>query len=92
VSADRPDTLQLLQRDARGLEQALQDAGLQMGQGSLSFNLGGQDPQGSSLFPGADQTANPSYGSLASGEPEPEPAPIVLSNAVPSSGGVDIRV
>ncbi|MGB8274853.1 MAG: flagellar hook-length control protein FliK, partial [Alphaproteobacteria bacterium] len=90
VSADRPETLQLLQRDARGLEQALQDAGLQMGQGSLSFNLGGQDPRGSSLFPGADQAANPSYGPVASGEPEP--APIVLSNAVPSSGGVDIRV
>ena len=45
VVVDRPATLDLLQRDAKALERALQDAGLQTGQGSLSFSLrdtGGQ--------------------------------------------------
>ena len=39
VIVDRPATLDLLQRDAKALERALQDAGLQTGSGSLSFNL-----------------------------------------------------
>ena len=30
----------MLRRDSRGLQQALQDAGLQMDSGNLSFNLG----------------------------------------------------
>jgi hypothetical protein len=44
IAADRPETLNLLQRDARGLEQALQDAGLTADSGGLTFNLrnGGQ--------------------------------------------------
>ncbi len=39
VQVDRPETLDLMQRDARGLERALQDAGLKTDSGSLSFNL-----------------------------------------------------
>jgi flagellar hook-length control protein FliK len=39
VRADRADTLALLQNDARGLEQALRDAGLRPDAGSLTFNL-----------------------------------------------------
>ena len=44
VGAERPETLDLLQRDAAGLRQALQDAGLQYtdSNGSLSFNLRGE--------------------------------------------------
>ncbi|MEX2617790.1 MAG: flagellar hook-length control protein FliK [Alphaproteobacteria bacterium] len=41
VNADRPETLEMLRRDARGLQQALLDAGLQTDSGGLSFNLGG---------------------------------------------------
>ena len=41
VSADRSDTLNLLQQDAGSLAQALRDAGLQTDSGSLSFNLRG---------------------------------------------------
>ena len=41
-AADRPQTMELLQRDARQLERALQDAGLNVGSGSLSFDLRGQ--------------------------------------------------
>jgi hypothetical protein len=41
VSAERPETLNLLVNDSRGLEQALRDAGLRADAGSLSFNLRG---------------------------------------------------
>ena len=47
ITADRPQTLELLQRDSRSLERALQDAGLQTDSGSLSFNLRGENGQGS---------------------------------------------
>jgi hypothetical protein len=39
VAVERPETLELLQRDARGLERALADAGVKLDSGSLSFNL-----------------------------------------------------
>lgn len=43
VRADRPETLDLLQRDARGLERALQDAGLRADSGALNFGLRGDN-------------------------------------------------
>ncbi|MEX2649227.1 MAG: flagellar hook-length control protein FliK [Alphaproteobacteria bacterium] len=44
VAVERPETLDLLQRDARGLERALADSGLKLESGNLAFNLrhGGQ--------------------------------------------------
>jgi flagellar hook-length control protein FliK len=45
-AAERPQTMELLQRDARDLERALQDAGLRADSGSLSFNLRGQGRDG----------------------------------------------
>jgi flagellar hook-length control protein FliK len=45
VTADRKDTLEMLQRDVRGLERALADAGLKTDSNSLSFNLRGGDGQ-----------------------------------------------
>jgi hypothetical protein len=39
IAADRPQTLELLRRDAGGLERALQDAGFKTDGSSLSFNL-----------------------------------------------------
>jgi flagellar hook-length control protein FliK len=41
VSADRSDTLNMLQQDSATLTQALRDAGLQADSSSLSFNLRG---------------------------------------------------
>ena len=43
IIAERPDTLDILQRDARVLDRALQDAGLKTDQNSLSFDLQGRD-------------------------------------------------
>ncbi|WP_198154777.1 flagellar hook-length control protein FliK, partial [Oceanibaculum pacificum] len=42
ISADKPETLDWLRRDAQHLERALQDAGVKTDQGSLSFNLRGE--------------------------------------------------
>ncbi len=39
VTVERPETLELLQRDSRSLEKALQDAGLDTEDGDLTFNL-----------------------------------------------------
>lgn len=43
ITAEKSETLDLLQRDARGLERALQDAGLKTDQDSLNFNLRGEN-------------------------------------------------
>ncbi len=46
VTADNKETLDMLQKDARELERALQQAGLQTDTGSLNFSLRGQQGQG----------------------------------------------
>ena len=46
IAADRQETLDLLQRDAAGLERALQDAGLRPTDTSLSFSLRGDGRSG----------------------------------------------
>ena len=43
VTADNPETLNLLQREARGLERALQDAGLRADANDLEFSLRNED-------------------------------------------------
>ena len=43
VTVERPSTLELLQRDTKGLERALHNAGLNMEGGDLSFSLGRGD-------------------------------------------------
>lgn len=45
VAVDRPETLELLQRDAKGLERVLQNAGLQTDGESLEFDLRGDGGQ-----------------------------------------------
>jgi hypothetical protein len=42
VSAERPDTLELLQRDARSLVRALREAGVELADSDLSFAPGGR--------------------------------------------------
>lgn len=45
VTVERPATLDLLQKDMKALERALQDAGLKMDQGALSLSLQGGDQE-----------------------------------------------
>lgn len=42
ISAERSETLDLLQRDSKSLEKALNDAGIKTDSGSLEFNLKGE--------------------------------------------------
>ncbi len=42
VLVERPETLDLLQRDVRGLEQSLRDAGLKTDSGTLQFSMRGE--------------------------------------------------
>ncbi|MGY6627700.1 MAG: flagellar hook-length control protein FliK [Oceanicaulis sp.] len=59
LSAERPDTLQELQRTARDLERALAEAGLNLAENGLSFSLGGErgerDAHGSDTPSSADR-------------------------------------
>jgi flagellar hook-length control protein FliK len=86
VSAERPETMELLQRDARGLQQALQDAGLRADSGSLSFNLSGQN----------DGENAPSSGNdTADGEAQPSDDADVADSAEPrraSDSLIDVEV
>jgi flagellar hook-length control protein FliK len=53
ITAERAETLDLMQRDLRGLERALQDAGLKTDSSSLSFTL--QDQQGEQFLAAEEQ-------------------------------------
>ncbi|MGD9637790.1 MAG: flagellar hook-length control protein FliK [Alphaproteobacteria bacterium] len=46
ISASRPETLDILQRDVRNLEKAFNDAGFKTDSGSLSFNFKGGQSSG----------------------------------------------
>jgi len=92
VVAERADTLDLLMRDARGLERALQQAGFDTDSNSLSFDLQGQDEQ-----PGGPDHS----GENTAAETTPNDAPVAdeinidlaaLMNGDVSTNGVDIRV
>ncbi len=91
--ADRSDTLDLLRRDATGLERALQDAGLKTADNGLQFSL-------------RDQTMGRQQSNQQSSMPAPAVAQIVVNDsALPVDaaqrnysrlaglrGGIDIRV
>lgn len=62
IAVERPETLDLLQRDSRALERSLMEAGLKTDSNSLSFSLKGgrQDQQHADLADnGSDRGSNP---------------------------------
>jgi flagellar hook-length control protein FliK len=87
--ADRQDTLSLLQRDASGLQRALQDAGLKTSDNGLQFSLrdqSGDTPQNAGAAPTAqlvveDETLAPL-----------DPAHNGHAQLARLRGGLDIRV
>lgn len=91
ISADRQDTLDLLQRDARSLERALNDAGLRADAGSLSFNLNGRGQDNGTGAPSDPQPAVAGGPDMAELSPIPA-AQIAAYNAAAARGGIDIRV
>lgn len=90
LTVDRPETLDLLQRDARALQQALNNAGLQANADSLNFSLRDQSGGGNGQAFGASA---PDTTSTASNTLADEPVASALYNInLSASGGVDIRV
>lgn len=94
IAADKAETLDLLQRDARALERALGEAGLRTDSSSLSFNLRGQG--------GQSDDSGQSFANFAGGKDEPNINDSLLMgeadrigaylNSRAAAGGVDIRV
>jgi hypothetical protein len=88
-AADKPQTVEMLQRDARELERSLQDAGLRADSGSLSFNLRGEqrDANGSAFAGGPSRTSD--VDALAE---VPAAAAQVYSGTSAANGRLDIHV
>ena len=78
IAVDRPETLELLQRDSRALERGLQDAGLRLDQDALSFSLR-QEQRGQERgagLPGPWQHLEPATGSAEQAEPAADARPV----------------
>ena len=88
VIADRRDTLDLLQRDASGLQRALQDAGLKTSDNGLQFSLRDQ-PAGQQ-----QQNANPGNAAQLVVEDDAplDVMPTAYNQLAGLAGGLDIRV
>ena len=92
VTADRPETLQLLTSDAAQLEQSLRDSGLQAQAGSLSFSLRGDpnQPQGGGTGRGYSGR-NTRLTAISATASTPAPTPAVRGQAA-AAGALDIRI
>lgn len=86
LRAERPETLDLLQRDARVLEQQLRQAGLEVGSNALSFSLSSGNGQRQSPFVGWPAFAE----APDAGAAKQDAASTYI--AVRKSDGIDIRV
>jgi flagellar hook-length control protein FliK len=87
LSAEKPHTLELLQRDRGTLERSLRDAGLDLTGGGLNFSLKGQNQQsgdGAQLRGRAFSAATAVQTDLNT--------PIVGTRLSPADGRLDIRV
>lgn len=89
VMADNAGTLDMLQRDARGLERALQDAGLKTDANGLSFSL--RDPGGQAQRESGGQQGGRSM-TLKIGEQEAAATTAATPALALGPGRVDVRV
>ncbi|MDH3700686.1 MAG: flagellar hook-length control protein FliK [Alphaproteobacteria bacterium] len=88
VSVENPDTLELLQRDARALQNALQDAGLRTDSDSLQFTLKGH---GRDFSGGEDASTPDENATLADQQAQPD-QPAELADGQTGDLRVDIKV
>ena len=92
---ERPETLDFLMRDQRGLERALEHAGVRAESGGLNFSL---KREGSGFFDGrgerngSDEARHIANTDPASPEPGELPGRRLLARIGPSPGGIDIEV
>lgn len=93
LTVDRPETLDLLRRDAQGLERALQQAGLKTSDGNLEFSLRQQTPDGfNQRGQGQAQQGGNANGLLAADTDTANTVHAEYQWAARLRGGVDIRV
>jgi flagellar hook-length control protein FliK len=93
ITADRPETLDVLKRDAKGLEQALSDAGLKPDANSLNFSLRGEQQNKNQNANQGQGRANDASGrGLAMDEAEPEIAIRAPLRRAGRLNGVDVQV
>ena len=93
ISADKPETLDLLRQDSRHLLQSLNDAGLKSSEDSLSFNLRGQ--QGNEQNPNGRQADSGRSGSGFADEADglfPADSPFGPLDTGPNDGRLDVSV
>jgi flagellar hook-length control protein FliK len=93
ITAERSETLDMLQRDARALERALQEAGLKTDANSLQFNLRGENGSGhgfNDMNSPAAAAESADAGDIL--ETAAELVAGIYQNSRASVGGVDIRV
>jgi flagellar hook-length control protein FliK len=88
VRAERPETLDMLQRDARVLENQLRQSGLNVDSGSLNFSLGGGNNQ-RSAFSGAMQNFGATFDPTADTDTIASPTSTAILSV---RDGVDIRI
>jgi flagellar hook-length control protein FliK len=92
-SADRPDTLNLLNQDSRALEQSLRDAGLRADSSSLSFNLSGGDNGANARQFAQSASYAATAATMADNDPlAPLAAAPAIANGLSHDGGLDIHV
>jgi flagellar hook-length control protein FliK len=88
--AERPETLQMLQRDSGTLSRALKDSGVQLSDNGLQFSLRGQERQGDGAQQGASRAKPLSITAISTAEPI---LPIASTYGLAlSRAGIDIRV
>ena len=87
LSADRPDTLDLLQRDSRSLHRALSEAGLDTSPDSLNFTMRERRDQQQS---NADTNDDQSSSARTRADATPASLPVYTASVAP--GRLDLRV
>jgi flagellar hook-length control protein FliK len=87
VIADRKDTLDLLQRDASGLQRAFEDAGLKTSDQGMQFSLRDHSAGQQQPMPNATTAQL-----VVEDETPIETLPVTYSRLAGSGGGLDIRV
>ncbi|WP_374652614.1 flagellar hook-length control protein FliK [Dongia sp.] len=93
VTVERPATLELLQRDMKTLERALQEAGLKAGPGDLSFSLQGGDAEAFARDFGSGNGTGSGGGGLGSDNgAEAETSPVPSAVIETADGFVDVQV
>lgn len=88
ITADNRETLELLQRDARQLEDALKDAGLQADAGSMEFNMReGQESEGKD----AGKSGSNDTATADASDGDEQDTPDIDGYIIGPDGRVDIR-